>query len=74
MPQGRMHPSIGAICDQLRNITVVAASAFHQTPEHDQIVDRDRDDHVDRNYQQDIDWYDRFRRSHRGDPSRVEIL
>lgn len=33
----------------------IVASALHQSPKYDQVIDHNRDDNVDRNYQQNID-------------------
>ena len=47
----------------------LARSPFKKTPEHDKVVNCNRDDHIDRDYQQQIDGYDRLWFVHRRDPS-----
>jgi hypothetical protein len=49
--------SIQPLGDGAAEMAVAAGSAFHQTPEYDQVVSHPGNDHADRNYQQYIDWY-----------------
>ena len=51
------------------SLTLVLHSPFKKTPEYNQVVNCNRNDHIDRNYQQQIDWYDWFWVVHRRDPS-----
>jgi hypothetical protein len=50
------------------------ASALHQTPEHEEVVNQNGDDNIDPDDQQQVYGYERLRRIHRDDPSRAVML